>query len=287
VWFLLVTAWAGFAVTRTAAAATEPDGRALYLRYCASCHGAQGRGDGPDADVFAEKPRDLREGFLQEYSVDDLVRRVREGAPLQLGLDLPALKARASEVNALVSHLKRLPAIDWDVAASGWDTYADRCVACHGEYGAPGKGLPAGVRPPRDLSDPAFQRTTGDEELVSAVRHGREGMPALVPRIPEGDGLPLATFVRLLSPGFRLYSRYCASCHGDDGLGAEGPPGSLQVPAVRFDEAYFRRTDPEHLNKAVWHMTAEQKPAMPHYRWTLTEAQTRAIVEYLRASSSP
>ena len=39
--------------------AGEQPGRALYLRYCASCHGRQGRGDGPVAPALGEKPTDL------------------------------------------------------------------------------------------------------------------------------------------------------------------------------------------------------------------------------------
>ena len=39
--------------------AGEDVGRALYLRYCASCHGRSGRGDGPVAPALGEKPIDL------------------------------------------------------------------------------------------------------------------------------------------------------------------------------------------------------------------------------------
>ena len=37
----------------------EDVGRTLYLRYCASCHGRNGRGDGPVAAALGEKPTDL------------------------------------------------------------------------------------------------------------------------------------------------------------------------------------------------------------------------------------
>ena len=39
--------------------AAEQAGQSLYLRYCAACHGRQGRGDGPVAPALAEKPTDL------------------------------------------------------------------------------------------------------------------------------------------------------------------------------------------------------------------------------------
>lgn len=37
----------------------EPTGQALYLRYCASCHGLDGRGQGPVADSLKQPPPDL------------------------------------------------------------------------------------------------------------------------------------------------------------------------------------------------------------------------------------
>jgi mono/diheme cytochrome c family protein len=35
-------------------------GRALYLRYCASCHGANGEGNGPVAPALKTAPTNLR-----------------------------------------------------------------------------------------------------------------------------------------------------------------------------------------------------------------------------------
>ena len=41
------------------AKARPPDGAALYLAYCASCHGRTGRGDGPVAEYLKIPPADL------------------------------------------------------------------------------------------------------------------------------------------------------------------------------------------------------------------------------------
>jgi mono/diheme cytochrome c family protein len=43
----------------SAAYGGEDAGRSLYLRYCASCHGRDGRGDGPVAPALGQKPTDL------------------------------------------------------------------------------------------------------------------------------------------------------------------------------------------------------------------------------------
>ncbi len=39
--------------------AADPTGHALYLRHCASCHGASGKGDGPVAGSLQQRPADL------------------------------------------------------------------------------------------------------------------------------------------------------------------------------------------------------------------------------------
>ena len=38
-------------------AAVDLSGRDTYLRYCASCHGSEGRGDGPLAASLTRLPR--------------------------------------------------------------------------------------------------------------------------------------------------------------------------------------------------------------------------------------
>jgi mono/diheme cytochrome c family protein len=283
---LLVTAIVALASGRSAAgptpSAAAPDGRRLYREYCSSCHGMSGKGNGEDAAIFAAPPRNLREGFLAKYSTEELVRRVREGRPLELALDLPALRTRAVEVEALAVYVQRLPGIDSELAAAGQDKYMERCAVCHGPSGRPGPTLPAGVRRPRDLSDPKYQSSVNDADLTRAVQHGREGMPALTPRVSDDEARELTAYVRLFSPGFELYSKYCAACHGDDGRGSGNLAEGIRRPPVVFDRDYFQHTDPEKLRANMWHMVRDEKPMMPHFRVLLTEAQARAIVEYLQ-----
>ena len=271
-------------LTATSGHATPPDGATLYGVHCERCHGVTGRGDGPDAPVFTTPPRNLRDGVLGRYSTEDLARRVRTGAPLELALDLPALKARAGDVEALAAHVRRLPTVEWRRAELGQLVYIDRCELCHGPEGKPDPTAPRIGRPPRDLSDPSFQRDTTDQQLARAAVHGRRGMPALEPPVLKAEVAPLVAFLRLLSPGFVLYERYCAACHGDDGRGTSDVGSELRRPSVVFDAAYFRRRDPEQLRAAIWHMLAEERPAMPHLRARLTDAEARAIIDWLKAT---
>jgi mono/diheme cytochrome c family protein len=272
----------------TAAARRPPirstDGAHLYRTECAPCHGPTGRGNGPDAALFSPRPRNLHTGFLDRYDTMSLVRRVLDATPLALALDLGALQTRADDVETIVAYVQRLPTIDWPLVAHGEEIYVDHCEPCHGRYGNPGVSLPAAVEPPRDLSAPGVQRAYTDGALLETARHGRKGVPAAPGLESDADGKALVAYVRLLSPGHATYERYCASCHGDDGIGAGGSATASGVkrPTIVFDRAYFATHEGEHLRVNVWHMLAEHKPEMPHFRGTLTEPQVRAIVEYLK-----
>lgn len=269
--------------TPLAAEAQDANGKHLYMRNCAACHGEGGRGNGPEASQLIAPPRNLREDFLRKYSTADLVRRIRDSRSLEIAIDLPALKARANDTEAIVAHLKRLPATNWQRVAPAWVIYLnDGCETCHGLYGRPPQDLPMGVQRPRDLSDPDFQRAATDEKVIAAVRHGKGHMPLLIPRVSQADAAAVVAYIRILSPGYTLYSEHCATCHGDDGRGVDADTLSAQSPTFAFDRAYFAKREPEQIRDGVWHMLDAHKSTMPHFRRALSESQAQAIVEYLK-----
>jgi mono/diheme cytochrome c family protein len=51
------------------AAIPPGSGEALYLTYCASCHGTSGRGDGPVADLLRVRPANLTRFATQNGGV--------------------------------------------------------------------------------------------------------------------------------------------------------------------------------------------------------------------------
>jgi mono/diheme cytochrome c family protein len=126
------------------------------------------------------------------------------------------------------------------------------------------------------------QDDLADAELIAAVRHRRRGMPALSPPISETQALQLAAFVRRLSPGFTLYSHYCAACHGESGRGVGSYGEAIHRPTIVFDRRYFAQRGRDELRQSIWHMLSDHKPSMPHFRWSITEAEGRQIVEYLK-----
>ena len=269
---------------RPASAEPALDGTVLYFRHCASCHGIGGGGDGPDANLFLPGPRNLRQGFLEDRETSELVRVILDGARRPLALDPQALRTRLKDTEALVTHLETIPDVDWRLVRRGEDLYMDRCKGCHGSFGRPPWEDSSRPTPP-DLSGRAFQQSTSDGELVRGVRHGRRGMPAIPTLRSDADARALVAFVRILSPGFELYSRHCASCHGDDGHPQREFVEARQRPTVVFDRPWLARRDPTQLRAAVSHMLEERQPGMPHFRRTLSEPEARALLRYLRGTN--
>jgi len=265
-----------------AGVAIGADGGMLYRDHCARCHGAQGRGDGPEAATLAHPPRNLRDGFLTRHSTDDLVARVRSGRQLPLPLDPVALRKALGDIDAVAAHIRRIPTIDWSVARRGQALFAQRCAGCHGPTGEGAAGKVALERVPPDLGAEDERGRLVGERRMAAVRHQLPGMIGIEQVPDETDAKALAAWIAVLSPGYRVYDRYCAGCHGDDG---RPPTGSAAPdrPKVVFDARYLADLQPGELEDASTHMVLTKTPRMPHMGAELSEGEARAVVEYLRA----
>ncbi len=56
-----------------------PQGRELYVRYCAACHGVSGKGDGSAAKALRPPPTDLtrlRERYKGQYPIRDVIAAI-------------------------------------------------------------------------------------------------------------------------------------------------------------------------------------------------------------------
>jgi mono/diheme cytochrome c family protein len=261
--------------------AGQAPGAALYRRYCAGCHGTDGRGHGPDAELLADPPRDLHDGVLRQYDAATLVQRISDGRPLLITRDPRTLDRWHDDAGALIDHVERIARTGPAVVARGQHLWQTRCERCHGRFGAPPEDAPN--EPPADLSNGAIQQRFGDAELREAVRHGVPGMPALEPPPGRDDVAPLVAYVRMFGPGLVLYDRICASCHGEDGRPIDLPPG-LRKPVVTFDAAWLKSTTRAERETAVWHMLAAERPRMPHFAPTLGRRDVTSIVEWMRTT---
>ena len=65
--------------TRAAAADEAQPGRALYLKYCSACHGADAKGDGLAGSLMQPRPADLTKlsaHYGGEFPMEQVVRTI-------------------------------------------------------------------------------------------------------------------------------------------------------------------------------------------------------------------
>lgn len=208
-------------------------GAALYRTRCASCHGAQGRGDGPFAAYLSPRPRDFTGGRYKVRSTetgslptdDDLVRSIGEGLH---GTSMLAWQSFLSDAQArsIAGYLKSLsprfatePPRPIAVTAELPETPANvdagravyerlKCAACHG---ADGKGTGAIAQALKDdwgyptratrLTEPwTFRGGATVRDIYLRFRTGMNGtpMPSFIGAATEPELWQLAVYVKSL-----------------------------------------------------------------------------------------
>jgi mono/diheme cytochrome c family protein len=155
----------------------EPNGEALYTRYCAACHdtGLYTRWD----KIFQSFVPAIRNpAFLRTEDDECLAENIIEGRP---GTRMPAWGPNAGglseqEIQALAVYLRgttqpaQLPdAPARGSAERGRTLYAQNCAGCHG---LEGEGLIAPA-----LANPVFQKSATDAFIAATILAGRENTP--------------------------------------------------------------------------------------------------------------
>ncbi|HTM08724.1 MAG TPA: c-type cytochrome [Verrucomicrobiae bacterium] len=266
-------------------------GEALYIRYCSGCHGWEGRGDGPMAMMFEVHPPPLAGSRLDENELMSIIKVLHGDSPMIL-TGLGKVASIEADVSALLTHIKRLPQLDWEKIDKGRHAYESLCAFCHGVYGG-GDGILASAqkRPPGNLGARSFQLGATDEQLARIVSDGQSSMPGAKAVLDEGNIEAIVSFIRVLSPGFELYERFCARCHGSDGYTpAEMADGIVGVPplareklvGVIFNNDYFRNRPEAVVRSWVEFMYKADHSSMPRFNAELSGSEVREIVRYLR-----
>jgi len=199
-------------------------GSVSFDLYCASCHGRQGRGDGPTAASLRTRPADLsvlsrnnRGTFPRERVLSFVEGSGRSAAhgssempvwgPTLRGLDASDARVtvRLQNLVAFIESIQQPPAATSAAAPTGEPPdgaflFRAYCAACHGAAGR-GDGVMAGQlrRPPPDLT--AYSTRNGGVFPAERLRrvidgtgvagHGDRDMPvwgAVFKRVPgTGD----------------------------------------------------------------------------------------------------
>ena len=94
------------ALALSPASAGAEEGRAIYVAKCQSCHGPEGRGDGPAARALPKRPRDMSQpAFWTEFSDEQVETIVIRGNPgsIMRGFPMPD-----DQLADLLAYLKSL-----------------------------------------------------------------------------------------------------------------------------------------------------------------------------------
>lgn len=203
---VLATATLVAAACQAQPTATPTPGQAVYLKYCAVCHGNDGR----SVPGMLSTPYLNLQPFLI-IADDTFVREsTARGRPGENGRGRPGTKMSAfgsayggvlseAELDQVVAHIRAwqtestvtLPtyAARGD-AVNGARLYAEKCESCHGKGGWP----PTNLAPA--LAGETLQTTASDAFLRHTVLNGRLGttMPAFV--LTDAEVGDLITYVR-------------------------------------------------------------------------------------------
>ncbi len=222
------------APSEQALAAQLEQGRRVYSSKCATCHGADGTGDGPSARYLDVAPRDFTAGLFKFRSTPpgaapadaDLARTVVRGIPKT---SMPAFgdQLGSGEVDAVVAYVKAFsdrfdthpvePLVFSDdldfgeqAAARGAPLFTALCSSCHGPEGKGDGPASAGQVDlwgdpiaPADLTLGVFKSGNDSPyDLLRTVTTGIEGT-AMVPwaGLPEQQRADLVAHVLSLGVG--------------------------------------------------------------------------------------
>jgi len=253
-------------------------GKALYASYCAGCHGANGDGRGPAADMLIVKPRDFTSGLYKFRSTPngtlptdaDLMRTITHGVNRTSMPEWSLLPER--ERLALVQYVKsfypgfvevgpgapihvpRPPATlgSPESVARGRELYEMlECGRCHGD-GGKGDGPSAATladdswgnpQRPFDFTKGALKSGAAPEDVYRTFMTGLNGtaMPSYADVFDEPDG-------ENIKPGdaWNLVS-YILSLRARPGAThvAGTLPGAAAATLAALDPAAVARVAPE------------------------------------------
>ena len=156
----------------------DANGKKLYLTYCFTCHGKEGKGDGYAARYQPVKPRDLTNAALMSTHTDQqLFSAIGGGSSTLHGpMVMPAwwLSLTEQQLWDLAAYVRTLhqktPTGD---ASRGAALYADYCGACHGKTGKGDGPIAVAYKPrPRNLTDRAYLSRHTDYDLYNAISQG-------------------------------------------------------------------------------------------------------------------
>ena len=225
-------------------------GRDVYDRWCASCHGYEGLGDGYAAEYMLPRPRDFTQALYQIRTTpsgqlptdDDIMRVINEGMP---GTTMPGWEEELSleERLALVDYLKSLSRFfatgeapepmtfssptraTEEALADGREVY--ELIECNRCHGAEGRG--DGTSSPTLVDDTGMPIYSVDL-TENWYFNGGGTVEDIYRRLRTGlDGTPMPSFTDLIDAGVITDEQLWNLSHYVRSFAPEDPPGITEV----------------------------------------------------------
>lgn len=144
--------------------------------------------------------------------------------------------------------------------AAGYNLYVNECAQCHGSDARGARGFP-------NLTDDAWIWGGQPEQILTAIRHGRQGvMPPWGTPLGEQGVKEVTDYVlklagldhtpALAEAGASKYQMFCVACHGADGKGNQ----ALGAPNLT-DDAWLYGSDPATIAETIINGRQNQMPA--------------------------
>lgn len=179
--------------------------------------------------------------------------------------------------------------------------YSTICASCHGAAGT-GMRFP-GLPPNPSITNQDLLSLASDDFLFAAIRSGRPGRPmlpwgertnglkddeirSLVAYIrqlgggiqPEADTKPARWVAGDIGMGGRLFTAYCAGCHGPMGSGGEGPAIGNKLFLQTATDTFLVETIARGRRGTVMQGFSTPSSVRP----ALTRTEIEAIAAYIR-----
>jgi mono/diheme cytochrome c family protein len=121
--------------------------------------------------------------------------------------------------------------------------------------------------------------------FVSVTSFSQTSQVRKFPSPPSADTIknPLKGKPETLVDGKKTYVRFCVTCHGEKGKGDGLAAAALNKPPADHTSTFVQKQ----TDGALFWIIAQGNNPMPKYRRVLTDAQTWAVVNYIRTLAKP